>query len=380
MNNRRLPSSDPELIELFGDEPELLAVTDAIHGTYRPRPRMRPIVTLAAAIVVALAAAALWPRGSGFFESALAAVGDDPVVHSIVRRAAPRTTVVELATGRDRPGMVEVETWYEGGTGLIRTMTRRGGLVVSDTVGLRLGSTRGGPGAEQAQLLTRSYRDALLGGWMRKSGRARVNGREVVWLLLPASGTTQRVAIDVGTHAPVAFEATVGGPLWSVAELTSVPTSPALFAPRREENIIVGGGVRESRAIPVGHTAKFGWTAWLGRRLGELSLSSTSLESLTRRRSDGSRLSSTGFELVYGSGTNAVRLRLAAEPEPAYGFVEGRLTFDFDAIPRPGRVAITKPARGDEWFGQLRYRKAFVTIAAPTRALLIAAARALRPL
>lgn len=379
MSKRRKPISDPEILELFADEPELLAVTDAIHATYpRPRRLSRPLLLVAAAVTLLSVAAIAWPREDGLIDSALAAVGTEPVVHSVVRRDAPRTIIVELRSGRGLTGSVEVETWYDTQTGRLRTVTRRDGVVVSDAVSLKVGVPPGAAGGEQAQLLTRSYRNALAEGHVREGERARIGSRGVIWLG-PIGSDRYRVAVDEKTYEPVAFEPDGRDSRWRVVTLNSLSSQAGLFAPRQRPAHPVAGTIKSSGRIDLAAAAKFAWASWAGRRIGEYRLRAIRLQLLARRTSDGRRQSGSGLELTYGGAARVV-VRVAPVPEPAYKFAEGRLTFDFHAIPKAGSVALTTPAVGEEWFGQLRFRGAYVSIAAPTRASLLAAARALRPL
>jgi hypothetical protein len=379
MSKRKPPISDREILELLAEEPELLAVTDAIHATYRPSPKLaRPVLLLVSAIVVAIVAAIAWPRDSGLVESALAAVGSDSIIHSVVQRYSPRTTLVELRSGRVVRGLVEVETWFDTRTGRLRTATRRDGVVVSDAVSRQPGATPGAPDGEHAQLLTQSYRSALAEGSARETVQGEVGSHEVVWLELTGAGR-YRVAVETDNYEPVAFEHVGGGPRWTVTALESVPATAGLFTPPPQREHPVAGHITSSERINLVGAARFPWALAAGKRVGAYRLRSVHLQQLSRRTSHGRRGSGIGLEVIYGRASRLV-IRLAPAPEPAYRFIEGRLTFDFNAIPKAGRVAVIAPARGEDWFGQLRLRNTYVSIVAPTRASLLAAARALRPL
>lgn len=93
---------DRETVETLRDEPELLALADALQiagdaldvpdpAPVRPRTRLRPArlaaVGFAVAAVVGLVLASPWSGSGGpsFVDKALAAVGDRPVVHVVVR-------------------------------------------------------------------------------------------------------------------------------------------------------------------------------------------------------------------------------------------------------------------------------------------------------
>ena len=80
MTDRR-SQLDDEVLELLADEPELLAIADAVAETQRPRRRVRPAGIVASAVVLAAVVAlafAFWPNGrsDGISDStAVAAIG-----------------------------------------------------------------------------------------------------------------------------------------------------------------------------------------------------------------------------------------------------------------------------------------------------------------
>lgn len=377
MSDHRQPISDPEILELFADEPELLAVTDAIHATHRPvaRPRTRFVAVLAAALIVAVAAAVLWPRDTGFIEAALAAVGDARVIHSIVQRPAPQAAVLDIASGRSRAVQVEVETWYDTGSGKSRTITRADGVIVSDSGAVSVSPLAGA----EARALTANYRRALESERVRTLERVVLGGRETVWLQVPTSSGAQRVAVDAATHRPVAFEPR-GGVRWRVLQLESVVPTRETLRPRERAPHPVAGKIVASTPISLAAARRLPWSIWLGRAVGGMQLTTLRQEELTRRFADGRKLRAAGMQLVYGSAGERVVVRVAPFPEPAYGFVEGRLTFEFAPIPAPGEAALRKPSSGGTWWAQLRDGRSFISVRAPTRELLVAAVRRIQPL
>jgi hypothetical protein len=88
MRHRRIQLDD-ELLELLADEPELLAIADAIVETQRRRRRVRPVglVAIGAVLAAALALAfALWPNGKSpgiAVNPAVAAIGGQARLVSI---------------------------------------------------------------------------------------------------------------------------------------------------------------------------------------------------------------------------------------------------------------------------------------------------------
>lgn len=77
-----------------------------------------------------------------------------------------------------------------------------------------------------------------------------------------------------------------------------------------------------------------------------------------------------------------LQIQQAEAPEPAYGFAEGRLSFDFAPIPGPGLLSLTRlgSAARPLWLGQLSADGVYLTIRSTRRDLVTAAARSLAPL
>src|SRR5579884_3744834 len=118
--SQRTVLSDAELLSLFRDEPELLAIADAVVATApaRRRPRFsRPTILSAAAAVAAAVAVALvapWHRDHGTLSDlALAALGSQPVVH-VVTETPTGADLVDIASGAVSPVVQQDEIWYDG--------------------------------------------------------------------------------------------------------------------------------------------------------------------------------------------------------------------------------------------------------------------------
>jgi hypothetical protein len=202
---------DRETLELLRDDPELLALADAVADTQRPRRRVpRRALAVAAVLVAAaiLALAAPWEDEGGnglVLERALAAVqGDGPVVHSVVTMRDARR--VELATGRVSYRETRIEAWYDRERRRARLVARQDGRLLGDEV-----VTVGTPDptletfAPAPTDLSEFYRGAL------RDGRARIlregdwEGRPVYWLELdPPKGGSRgaHVAVDRETYLP----------------------------------------------------------------------------------------------------------------------------------------------------------------------------------
>lgn len=396
MSERRRPFSDPEVLELFQDEPELLAIVDAIHATQAPQRRRAPRPLLvAAAAVAALVVVALIPlqfRGASLTERALAAIGDARVVHQVASRAERSQLIVDLDTGSERPTELELESWFDSEAGEVRTVTRRNGVLVADTL-TRKDASGSGAGASQPDPVVttflRGYRSAVSRGELKVIRRGLLDGTEVVWVRTAIPGArSDEVALDSATDLPRAFRLVVGsepvGQLWRVSEIDSRVHSEADLTSKPPPAGPVAGRVESEQEATLDEAARLlaGSGRWPGREIGGLQLGRVVAQTLSRTLADGSRQTGAGLALTYGDTSGElVEIRQAMVPEPAYGFVEGRLTSSFAPIPE-GAVALSvpEPQDGGLWMGQLRAGDVFLTIRASRRELVLDAARSLVPL
>jgi hypothetical protein len=201
---------DVETLEVLRDQPELLAIADAVASTRRRRRRLpRRLLLAAAAALAAVGVALLAPwqgenSGGGLVtERALAALpARGPVMHVIVEQRLG--TRMELETGRLSPVLVRTESWYDQERSLLRVRAYGDGRLLGDATGrdtgdsfdtaLVLGFARG------AEI----FRQALADGRARVVGEARIHGRDVYLLdAEPEPGGSQgptRIAIDKHTY------------------------------------------------------------------------------------------------------------------------------------------------------------------------------------
>jgi hypothetical protein len=238
---------DHEVLELLADDPELLALADAVAAArqepVRARRRVSRTVLVGAFVLAAAAAVALvapWNAGhTTLVDRAIAAIGDGPVLHAITRETTSGggLTVVDLQTGeRSAPvSVLEQEIWYDQAKGLAHTISRTNGRLSDDVLQTPDGSfSSDGPvitcawiarhpveatkervscrfdgdnGAtprdvpEQppsvdpalAGFLTQ-YRDVLASGGARKTGEGVVDGTPVYWLSIPIDVPTDPTA------------------------------------------------------------------------------------------------------------------------------------------------------------------------------------------
>lgn len=373
---------DDDVAELFADEPELLAVVDAIAETQRPatpvaratRLRRRPLLIAAALGVAGLTVTLVAPwKSTSIVDDALAAVSRGSLIHAQVERTTEDDITVDLSSLQETPTRVTVEIWFDEESDRLRTRTMRNGVAIAEAAGTS--------GEHQPRLdpvladFATGYRSALVDG-----RAASVDGENRLAVTL-ASGGKATVTLDATTLRPKSF--TVGGGQsrvrWHVQVINTRAPTASDFPHIKPQRHPTAGAVLKSRAIPVGSSAVAG-TPWLGRRFGTFNLVQVWSDDLVRTYADGRRSQSAGRRLVYRSPSgNRIEVRAAAQAEPAYGFAEGRLTLSFSPVPREGSAAVSHLAGGGgAWVAQLRFRGSFVTVRAATKELAATAAAALR--
>ncbi len=398
MTERRRPIDDPEILELLREEPELLAIADAIAATQRGERRRRlPARALALAAVLATALVAvsvveLTGRGPSLAERALAAIGDGRVVHLVATREEGQQMLVDLRDGTARPIGITVETWFDSQSGEARTTTRRDGVLVADSLSraeARAPAELPIPSDPAIATFVRDYRDALAREEARIVGRSELDGVRVVWLVLsPSRGRTDEVALSEETNLPVAFRLGVSGELagdlWRVSVIGSKARVAGDFAPSPTTGGPISGRVEGAQAASLAEAARLlrGRALWPGRNPVGLQLRRIQAQTLIRSFAGGPSEKGAGLALLYRNEAGAfVEIWEALEPEPAYGFTEGRLTLGFAPIPEEDAlVLVMADSNGSIWLGQFRRASVYVTIRGSGRDVVVEAARALRPI
>ena len=426
---------DLELVLALGDEPELLAIADALVATRTPepgaarRPRARRGAAAAGAVLAGVVAAGLmllvgapWRGAPTLAERALAAVGNAPVLHVALEEPGP--PLVDLATGAEVPRTLRTEVWFDANRSLKRTVTTLDGQVLDELLETPGGSwTRGGPVYTCAWIaahpveatragvscsadgengtaprrvpepppaldpalseLADRFRSALAGGAVRESGRGVIDGREVVWLRVPSAQAFERVALDADTFDPVALERAGGGRA-RVAVSESLPASAARFPRPAEDAARTGGAVAASSVIDAGEAPSVVEGAvWLGRRWNGLALVSVERQERTVAV-DGRSERVPVVRLSYapigpdGEPARSPRLDLYASPRCVVGVGWSCSARDPGA---PGLLGAPFGLDGPLAIGLLRSGAAYVSIWAGDDAPgLVEAARALTPI
>jgi hypothetical protein len=198
---------------------------ERIAGDARPATRRRLSVAtrwrlgvLAAAIVAAAVLVLAWPFESQqgtVLDRALAAVGDGPVLHAILR-GEWGGTLVDLSTGARTPIYGDDEVWFDTETGQTHQIERLGGVVQGEDLYK--------PNKPEAELtaLGREYRQALESGSARIAGEDMLDGGPVVWITIHSESLpdvadgkdhewAQQVAVSKRTYEPVALRETRDG-------------------------------------------------------------------------------------------------------------------------------------------------------------------------
>lgn len=387
---RARPLDDPEVLELLADEPELLAISDAIATTQQPPRSRRTFAMVSAAAAAAIAALSLYGLLAGddpLADRALAAVGSGPLLHLVTARDDPSELLVDPRGSRTTRTRIQLDVWLDTATGQTRTITSRNGVVVADLVTQTASVSDEQthvPGGLAVLRFGAGYRPALRSGALMEMREGTVQGRRAVVarVRLPG-GPSELVTLDAETEVPLSFKAdTPTAPVWRVLTMTSSPRRADVFDPRPIDPRLTSGRVIASSDASAASAAQaLPGALWAGRSLGTLSLEQVRLEQLEGKTAAGAFTRIAGIRLVYGGGRPQVQVQQSARAEPAYGFADGRWTFNFGPVPDDA-VALTQLRGFPEplWLAQRRYGDVFVSIRSTTRALALAAARALRPI
>lgn len=432
---------DIEVLDLLREEPELLAIADAAATTKKRRARLPRRLLAVPAIAVALIVVVLfapWQSSNpSFFDRALAAVGDEPVLHVVTQETYPVDWhLVDLATGeRTAPSLsMRTEIWYDGERGLEHSITRTNGTVSDDTLQTPQGVTNQGGTVytcawiqahpveatrervscrldgengtvphnvpEPAPVIDpglsgflNGYQDALANGTARRVGEGTIDGRPVIWLEMhlalprpPGADQTpdpieQRVAIDSGSYRPIVVRPLNGGVSYHVVEIGTVTREAADFSeptpvPPREK--ISSGNVVSSTEIGLDAARSvLGRPGlWAGRSIAGLDLTTVTHDVLriSYARSTGLEAREMdGLSLEYGSGSNSLKLEETIGPSFAYGWPTPDNLYP---VPPEGSVRV-----GPFYWGYLQRDGVYVKITSSFgEETTLAAARALEPI
>lgn len=254
--NRRVEIDD-ELIELFADDPELLAIVDAVAATQQPPAtsgRRRPLVLVAAAtivIAIAVGLATQQATHAGVIERALRAVDVHRVLHLTVVDERADGQLINLRTGVQQPLRHVIDEWYDPAHGIRGLRDSAFGVLVTES---RL-SARGEPVTGDIRSFVQAYRRALMQRDVSSIRSGHIGRRSVYWLALRKSGgmtvavardTAHPVLIRYG-HGARARDFRVVG--WSGAKTVPTPHRPGTLSGRLRRLSPISQPSRSERSV-----------------------------------------------------------------------------------------------------------------------------------
>ena len=416
--------TDPELADLLRDDARLVAIADALRETgdlvvaRRRRRRILPASLVAAALCVAVVLALVSPwsnsGNASLVDRALAAIGTQPVLHVVVELPT-QNQLIDLKTGAASPLSEQREIWYDGDRGLEHTVDRLGGAVVWDrletpdgevtTAGPRTFS-RSKPAIEPAlQGFVDGYREALVSGAATQTGEGTLDGVPVVWLSFAlAGGDSEEVAVAKDSGRPLLVKM-CSGPCWTyrIKMIETISVDSADFSRPAESEAAKreASGVKNDRNVsPVEVSSvpdAVPGAVWAGTSVNGLPFAAATRENYRTTFGDGATEDWSGAQLVYGAMSSVnvpdwkqpfVQLWESARPQTAYSGpvsvprrlpaseLDGRLYVPWSgAAPSPA-----DPLAINALTGFAVVNGVYVTIRASSGELLVAAARALRPI
>ena len=404
---------DKEVLELLREEPELLAVADAVGATQRAGRRQgrrapRRAIALACLGFAVLVLVFTLGRGGGLsvVDRALAAVGEGPVLHAIIRTPDSETTArVEIATGRGVAGpQLETEMWLHERRGILHVLTRREGRVVEDGA-FRYAEVARDPTEAFSDpfQIAGFYRKALEDGHMREIGSGTLLGRDVVWLEArgpagdPSREVVWRAALDRETWQLLALRLLMGGKpagQLDVVRLEALPEGSHAF-PRpgpddgRGSVVVMGTELGPPVTLAQARDALPVPALWPGESVaGETFHSVTTFTDISDSKPP---KRTRGVELGYGKPTRVFPPPLRVFDHPIT-VSQVPLGADLDTpLPPQGFMDVSKSEESETtgdgktvdstiWNGRLELRGLSITIQGPSRASVLEVAQALRPI
>jgi hypothetical protein len=314
--------------------------------------------------VAALVAISPWhgTEHVGVLDRALAAVGDEPVLHVVLERSPAGDPLVYLDSGRPVPMDLTTEVWFDEGRGLKKTASRIDGVLMDEMLETPNGGfTQGGviytcrwiaehpveaakarvscpggpPSDDERPTLDPAlsnfvdhYRTALASGTARRIPGGKVGGHDVIWIEFGAGRTLERVALDKSTYTPVLISTPYGSSqvrtvesmqfeqrLFSRPKPVERPAGGSVIAEQELDNVSAANAILGGRALWLG-------PVWRGLRLSSVKSQELSMRFGPRSKRDPSR--TVGVELRYSSGDGpqaSMMINEAVSCPMAYGWV-----------------------------------------------------------
>ncbi len=379
------------------------------------RRRRGPLGLVAAGAVVtvaiALALATPWEgRAPLATERALAAIGDQPVIHAIVESTRPYATVVDLASSAESTQHLRTEYWFDDERALLRARITIDGTLLTELLQTReggvseLGPIPGNPTERELPpglaRFASQYRDALESGNGRVIGETRVEGRDAVLLQIELvsppidAGTVDytEVAVDPESYEPLRFRYRAGNETsewWRIISIETLAREEQQFAPpaRAEPRPRRQTGTDERTLTPAeAATALARPTVWPGLTVAGIQLAEIGLMKLTTEWTNNRETVSRALALQYGprrykagdepwlmitetsSRAENLSFRGFGGPDPQPGELKVRGVGDLDGSP------------ADMWVGSMVINGLYVALESAQREVILAAARAMAPI
>jgi hypothetical protein len=422
---------DPEIVALLADDPQLIAIVDALYCTEQSCARKRRLVVpvLATAVVVAAAAFALiapWHSQAGLVTRALAATGTEPVLHVVTEQPLTGTSILDLKTGTNSTASIRTELFFDASRKLERVISSSPLAGVTDELHSASGDWINGspvytcawiaahPAAAAAarascpagsptkprppsldpalSAFASGYQAALRSGTVRHAGDGTISGRKVHWLEI---GAAERVAIDAKSLLPVVVRATRNGMTRSywVVSFGTGPFEPANFvrAKAPAHPLPAGETVHGGHRVALsGARRALGGVLVVPRPAARLRWTGAAVyQLLTGYAGKRPARRSTESVLFYTSSKGQVVLNEARIPDMVAGFAPGMPTPAGRALVRRGlglplaaidRGRLSKPGAASafaSWQAVTRFGNLYATVTSSSKALLLETVRAL---
>jgi hypothetical protein len=377
---------------------------DAVLRDARRRVRRGPVGALALAVIAAAALALFWPFGNGqsggILDRALAAAGDGPVVHLVVREGWGGT-LVDLESGARTPVYAEHEFWYDPARGL-HEIGRLGGQQLVDV--LHQAGAVPSAAVREFQSLARDYRSSLRSGGASVLGPDILEGTPVYWIRISESHNVdagrgyrfelgEDIAVSQDDYRPVAMRETLDGkpsPAGPsrILDYETFPAGSGDFTVPPPLDVNPGDSFRLSLegSLEPAEAAVVLPALWDGDRLGEFPRARISKLDWAERRAGASEWTNhvDGIRFEYGTGSPA----LSALPGGPIQNSDGPYVV-MDEFPPNESTAMWRfegyePPAGDLYLqgkrGLVLTRGVAVSIIATSPDLIVQAARALEPI
>lgn len=407
-----------ETIELLRNEPELLAIADAITSTHRRRTllawrsagRLMLIAGVAAAAVSVAVGLPLRDEHDRIIEKANAALGRRPIFHLRVQTRDPAQGVVfNTRTGRTVGSALEFEAWFDLNRLRLHAITRHNGVTVGEAVETLSRSRLLAPSrrmqvfpvhADGVVAFAVGYPLALRADRTTVIGPGSFRDTPVTWIQseMPPK-TVMRVALSRATGRPIAFRRVTSTrlpePVWKVVTAETTALRRTQFETRREPTSRPSNTAIDSSSISLSHarTALAHGALWPGRRVLSVRLGAVRLLILRARSSTSARELGRALELRYGRRIHASATRaragfLVIQVSSTRAAVEGVLARSFvpSVTPPPTTPLLEvlglrpRPGASPIWLGRIRKGRLDYTLWGSTQGIVVSAVRQLRSL